>query len=209
MHMSYRILGLIGAAILIVVILFIWNRNEDTTGACTTQPPLKVVAFGDSLIAGNGATTEGGFVTLLAQGAGIPITNFGRSGDTTEDARKRLPSVVSSSPSITILLLGGNDALRKVPEAQTEENLGYIIAELQKTGSKVILLGVIGGIPDPYGDMYKRLADTYDVTYVPNVLSGLIGRSDFMSDPIHPNQAGYEKIAARILPVLEKECSEE
>ena len=176
-----------------------------TSCADRTSAP-KIVAFGDSLVEGYGASTEGGFVTLLSRSTGVSITNVGVSGDTTEGALARVGSVVEANPDITLVLLGGNDALRKVPLEATEKNLSTIIETLQKGNTHVVLLGVVGGFPDPYADMYKRLAKKYHVTYVSNVLSGIFGHSDLTSDSIHPNEAGYKKIADRLKPILEKEC---
>lgn len=176
--------------------------------SCAERTPVpRVVAFGDSLVEGYGATTDGGFVTLLSQGTGVPITNLGVRGDTTESALTRIASVVDATPDITLVLLGGNDALRKVRLATTEQNLATIIDTLQQNKSKVVLIGVIGGLPDPYSSMYKRLAKKYDVTYVPNVLSGILGHADLTSDSIHPNEAGYTRITDRLTPILEKECA--
>lgn len=190
------------------IYFFMYSASSDQSCADRAPAPL-IVAFGDSLVAGYGATTEGGFVALLTQALGVPITNLGKNGDTTAQAKARLEAVVAASPDITLVLLGGNDALRRVSVEETEKNLREIVASLQKAGSRVVLLGVIGGFPrDPYAPMYERLAEEFDVTYVSNVLSGIITRADLMSDGIHPNQAGYKKIADRLLPIIEDECTE-
>lgn len=200
---------LIAALVILVIGAAIYMfQSEDNAQACSGKGNTpRIVAFGDSLVYGYGATSEGGFVSLLSSGLGVPVINLGKNGDTTSSAKERLDAVVKAKPSITLVLLGGNDALRRVPQAETEQNLRAIIEEIQKTGSRVMLLGVIGGFPDPYSSMYSRLAKEYELTYVQNILSGIIGRTELMSDSIHPNQAGYQKIADRIFPVLEKECS--
>lgn len=173
------------------------------------NPEPTIVAFGDSLVDGYGASTRGGFVTMLATSLDTPIINEGRNGDTTQSAQTRLNDVLSIKPDIVLLLLGGNDVLQQTPPAETKRNLGEMIEQLQAQGTKVILLGVIGGIGigDPFKDMFDELRDTYDVAYVPNVLSGLLGHQEYMSDPIHPNEAGYRKIADKVLPVLEDVCT--
>ncbi len=148
-------------------------------------------------------------MSILAQQTGVPISNFGESGDTTAQAKARVVEVLADKPDITLVLLGGNDALQRVSDEETEANFRGIITAIQNSGSKVVLLGVVGGFPrDRYESMFERLAEDYEVTYVPNVLSGVIGRSSLMSDGIHPNQAGYQVIADKILPVLEEECGD-
>lgn len=194
-------------ALVIGGVILAVHRQERVLQACAEQVPVpRIVAFGDSLVEGYGAMNPGGFVSIVSTQLSVPILNLGESGDTSAQARERISSVIAAEPTITLLLLGGNDALQEVPQQQTELNLDEIITRLQKNGSKVILLGVLGGIPDKYAPMFERLAKVYGVTYVPNVLSGIIGHQDLMSDAVHPNQAGYQKIADRVLPVLQKEC---
>jgi lysophospholipase L1-like esterase len=49
---------------------------------------------------------------------------------------------------------------------------------------------------------FDTLHATYHTAYVPNVLQGLFGKTEFMADPIHPNDAGNKIIAERVYPVL-------
>lgn len=185
------------------------GSEQDRQTACAEQRPQpRIVAFGDSLVVGYGATTPGGFVSLLSQDLGVPIENLGRNGDTTASAQERLKTVLSRDPDVVILLLGGNDALRRVPAATVEKNLNSIITAITDTGATVVLLGVTGGLPfsDPYPSMFERLSDRPNVTYVSNVLSGIFGRKDLMSDEIHPNEEGYRRIADRVLPAVRRTC---
>lgn len=200
--------------IIIVGILagaFIFFRTNTSETACKdVVPKPTIIALGDSLVAGYGAPDGQDFVTLLSTKLGVSIKNLGVSGDTTAQGLARA-SDIEESPDIAIILLGGNDALRKVPLEQTKSNLGKIIEKFQADKEKhtrVILIGVLGGFPiDPYSGMYKELAKQYDVTYVPNILSGLFGHKEFMSeDGLHPNSAGYVKIADRLYPIVEEVC---
>lgn len=177
--------------------------------ACNLQVPQpRILAFGDSLVTGYGAETDGGFVTHVSRSLGVPITNQGRNGDTTASAQTRLETVLTFNPDITIILLGGNDALRQVPVSDVEENLTETIKAFTNSGSHVILLGVLGGIgfSDPYESMFGRLAELPEVVYVPNILSGIITNRSLMSDAIHPNEEGYRRIAERVAPILEGVC---
>lgn len=203
------------AAILVVVALaaalavgYFLRTDSSETSACRDRSPQPVaIAFGDSLVQGIGATTPGGFVSHLSVASGIPIRNLGRAGDTTETAVSRLPAVLDARPDIAIVLLGGNDALRRISPAVTEANLDEIISELKSAGAEVVLLGVMGNLfNDPYPAMFERLAEKHDAAYVPNVLEGLLGRQEYMSDAIHPNEAGYTHIASRVLPAFEEAC---
>lgn len=204
---------LIGGGILFAVVLsvvgFLFFRSSSAQASCDTIVPRPVIiAFGDSLVEGYGAREGGDFVSKLSSRIGVPILNYGRSGDTTTDGLARVKEV-EGRVDIAILLLGGNDALRKTPLAETKQNLATLIERLQAGGkTHVILVGVLGGFPsDPYAPMFKELAKEHDVTFVPNILSGLIANSKYMSDQVHPNEAGYEKIAERLTPIMNAVCA--
>ena len=183
--------------------------NRETPSTCASLPAKpSVIAFGDSLVAGYGAPSGADFVSKLSSSTGIPIRNMGRNGDTSASGLARIQDVLDAKPDIVIVLLGGNDALKRTSPAETERDIAAILDALAAAGIRPILVGVIGGFPtDPYAPMFKRLAERYDAAYVPNILAGLIGNNEFMSDAIHPNSDGYTRIAARIQPPLERACS--
>ncbi len=162
-----------------------------------------IVAFGDSLVVGYGATPGHDFVSVLSASLGVPIENFGKNGDTSGDALARITAVLDRDPGLVILLIGGNDFLKKVPIETTEENIRSIVSQLEANGTVVVLVGVRGGLlSDPFAPMYASIAKDYDLVYVPNILSGLLGNSSYMSDAIHPNDAGYARIAERLQDVV-------
>lgn len=159
----------------------------------------KIVAYGDSLVVGFGSTKGKDFVSLVSQEIGRPIKNEGKSGDTTASALKRIDDILEYDPGIVILLLGGNDYLRRIPKSETFANLDKIVTSLEKKGAIVLLLGVRGGLLiDTYEKDFKDFAKRRELVYVPNVLDGLIGTKDLMYDQVHPNSKGYEKIAEKV-----------
>lgn len=164
-----------------------------------------VVAFGDSLIEGVGSTDGGDLVSQLSKKIGEPIINLGIAGNTTAQGLARVDRVLEYKPKVVIMLLGGNDFLRKVPKEETFKNLDTIITKIQNAGAVVVLLGVQGGVlGDPYREEFEDLAKRKGAVYVSNVLQGLIGRSEYMADAIHPNNTGYAKIVERIAPEIKK-----
>lgn len=164
-----------------------------------------IVAFGDSLVAGVGATPGKNFVSLLSAKLGINIINRGRSGETTGEGLNRVSEAIGDSPRAVILLLGGNDALRRIPVDQTFNNLRQVIEKIQAKGAVVVLLGVRGGLlSDKYSSGFKKLAKETGSLFVSDVLDGLFGHPDLMSDEIHPNDKGYAIIANRVAPVIVK-----
>lgn len=164
-----------------------------------------IIAFGDSLVVGYGAREGGDFVTLLSNKIQIPIINLGKKGDTTADAILRLGEIDAYNPKVVMILLGGNDFLKKVPIEITRANLEQIIQYIQSKKAVVVLLGVRGGVlKDGFSSMYEDLSQKYNTAYVPDVLKGLVFNTNYMYDAVHPNDAGYRLIAEKIYPVIKK-----
>ena len=162
-----------------------------------------IVAFGDSLVTGVGSTREGGFVAILSQRLQKPIFNLGVVGDTTQDALARLPDVLREKPDVVIILLGGNDAIQRVPLETTMQNLKTIITTLQEHGAAVVLLGVQGAlIRDRFDSDFRALAKAEGAVYVPNILEDIYRNPPLMYDGIHPNDEGYRMVADRVYPAV-------
>lgn len=168
-------------------------KNLESSGAT-------IIAFGDSLTYGYGASPDESWPSRLSAMTGTEIINAGRNGDTTASALDRLESeVLNRNPRLVIVGLGGNDYLRKVPLDQTEENLREIIRRIQQRGAAVSLLGFrFPSLSAPYGPMYERVAEEEGALLIPDLLDGILSNPSLKSDAIHPNAAGYEIMAERI-----------
>ncbi len=202
MHNKYLLMAI---GILAVAGMFYMLHRMESHTVITNYPSAgsDIIAFGDSLVVGFGATENHDFVTLLSQKIGQPIVNLGVNGNTTKDGVMRLKEFDKYKPKVVLLLLGGNDALQRVPPAETFANLRTIILNLQKRGAIVLLLGVRGGIVNTtFPNAFKKLAEDTRVAFVPDVLDGLFADKRYMSDEIHPNDAGNAMIANRIYPLL-------
>jgi lysophospholipase L1-like esterase len=194
----------LGVPLLVALLAWLWLLRVDLPRAAAPTGGTTIVAFGDSLVAGRGASPGHDFVSVLSRRAGVPIINAGRSGDTTAAALARLETdVLARNPRIVIVLLGGNDFLRRVPPERAFENLGAIVGRIRARGAAVILVGVsVGLFSDPYAERYEALARRTSSGLVPDILDGLMGRSSLMADSIHPNDRGYALVADRVEPVL-------
>ncbi len=167
----------------------------------TNHPPKNstIIAFGDSLIEGYGAGVGQDLVSELSRKIGRPIENFGVSGNTSADGLIRIEKALEKNPGTVLLLLGGNDTLRRVPEEITRDNMAQIITLFQERGAVVVLLGVRGGIiGNRRANMYEELSKEYATIYLPDVLNGVLLKPELMYDGIHPNEKGYAVIAERI-----------
>ena len=197
----YLISGGVLVLILVGYILFVKDNKQNITNYPSTGTD--IIAFGDSLVAGSGATGGNDFVSVLSKQIGRPIINLGVPGNTTADGLARISALEQYKPKVVLLLLGGNDHLKKVPIETTFENLGTIIEYIQSRGAIVLLLGVKGNLfGDKFEPEFEKLQKKYGTAYVSNVLDGLFGNSKYMEDTIHPNDAGNKIIADRIYPIL-------
>lgn len=200
--MSKKAYIIIGIIILTITVWLIFFRSSTITNY--PSKGTNVIAFGDSLVKGIGSSEGNDFVSLLTKEININIINAGVSGDTTSTALDRLENdVLSKDPKVVIVLLGGNDYLRKVDKKLTFDNLQKIVDQIHQKGAIVLLLGVRGGLlRDTYKSDFDDFAKRNKVAYVENVLDNVLGDSTLMSDQIHPNDKGYMIIANKISPIL-------
>jgi len=170
------------------------------------DPPLVAgpwVAFGDSLTEGYGASPGNDYPSLLSRRLGVPITNAGRSGDTSAEGLARAEEVGQSKPRVVLLCFGGNDSLNHEPADRTFENIARIIERFTEKGSFVVLIGIrSASLRDQNEKRFRRLAREKRVLYVPDMLQGLAFKPVYMSDAVHPNDEGYRRIAERLEKVL-------
>lgn len=166
-----------------------------------------IVCFGDSITAGVGAGKESGYPERLARLLGEPVVNAGVPGDTTGEALARLPDALSRDPWLVIVELGGNDLLRRVPEDRIEANLRRIVEDILAAGAVPMLVELEGSLLGNLEEVFERLEDDYDIPLVEDVLDDVLTDPSLKSDQIHPNAAGYarlaEAVAAEVEPLLE------
>ncbi len=179
-----------------------------------------LVVVGDSLSAEYGIARGSGWVALLEQRLQkekrrLAVVNASISGDTTAGGRARLPAVLQQhKPAVVLIELGGNDALRGMPLANTRDNLIAMVRAAKASGARVLLIGM--QVPPNYGPAYTRdfvavfeeVASSEKVPLVPFLLSGFAGRPDaeswFQSDRIHPLAKAHPVMLDTVWPALKK-----
>jgi acyl-CoA thioesterase-1 len=184
--------------------------------AARAEPPVQVVAFGDSLTAGYGLPNSDGFVprlqaALTAKGIAVTIQNAGVSGDTAADGLARLDWSIPEGTQAVLVELGANDMLRgKTPEL-TRRVLDQILQRLTDRHIAVLLCGMraapnLGAdYARAFDSIYPELAAKYSALLYPFFLDGVAGdRSLTQPDGLHPNAKGVGVIVERILPKVEE-----
>ncbi len=180
--------------------------------AAKETPPLKIIAFGDSLVAGYGLAADAAFPAVLekrlrAEGYYVTVVNAGVSGDTASGGQARLDWALGEGADGVILELGANDMLRGVDPGVTKAALDAILGELKARNIKVLIAGMKASsslgqeYKTRFDAIYPALAKKYGVLLYPFFLEGVAGVPALkFGDGLHPNPAGVERIVKGILP---------
>ena len=183
------------------------------TTACSKSPQLPplsrsatILAFGDSLTAGYGAAEAESYPANLAQLTARRVVNAGVSGEVSADGLLRLPEVLErEKPALLILCHGGNDLLRHLDQRQLGDNLRGMVKLAREKGVSVILVAIpapdLSLKPPP---LYEALAKEFDLPLESKTLVKIMGKGSLKSDHIHPNAAGYRKLAEAVFSLLNK-----
>ncbi len=180
--------------------------------ACSSSaPPLTplpgdavVLAFGDSLTHGTGAPRDQSYPTVLEGLIGRRVVNAGVPGEISSRGLARLPSVLAEhAPGLVILCHGGNDFLRRQDSSQLAHNLEQMIRLIRESGAQVVLLGV----PEPKlilsaSPVYATVAERTGILLMEETLPDILQDRDLKSDTVHPNAAGYRRLATAIYEQL-------
>ena len=177
--------------------------------------PVKLVGFGDSLMAGYQLPATDAFPVKLEKALReknyeIEIANAGVSGDTSSGGLARLDWSIPDGTRGVILELGANDALRGIAPEQTEKNLDAMLTRLKERGIAVLLAGMLAppNMGPDYGErfngIYRRMAEKHGVTLYPFFLEGVVTKANLqLEDGMHPNSEGVDVMVRNILPAAE------
>ena len=165
-----------------------------------------VVAFGDSLTYGSGAAPEASYPTQLEHLIGRRVINAGVPGELAEEGAQRLDEILDETqPALLLLCHGGNNLLRRRDGTTAVGPLRSMIAAARSRGVDVVLIAV----PEPGlwlgpSDFYEALGTEFGVPVERKALSDILSDSSLKSDAIHPNAAGYRKLAEAIARLLRR-----
>lgn len=161
-----------------------------------------VLALGDSLTYGTGASAETSYPTVLAGLTGWQVVNAGVPGDTSAQALARLPDLLAEhSPKLVIVSIGGNDFLHKQPESDTRANVHAICKQALESGAQVLLVAVpratvaaaLGQMTDHV--MYAEIAKDLDIPLQREGWGEVLAQAELRSDQVHANAKGYAQFA--------------
>ena len=193
------------------------ERRDEALAGCRLPARATVLAIGDSLTRGHGAPGEGyaeQLQALLAASsapAGITVVNAGVDGERSAGLLARIDDALAEyRPAVVLITSGGNDFLRRVPEAETRRHLAAVVERVRRSGAYPVVFGLptpslgaaIGLAPEHA--LYEDLANDAGAHVIEGVVADVLSRDALKSDRIHPNPAGYAVMARAAFELLQR-----
>ena len=175
---------------------------------------LKVMLYGDSLMAGYGLPQNENLASELTRNfkestPSLTFINASISGNTSKNGLARVDWSLGDKPNIVILCLGANDMLRGLDPALVNNNLDVIITKFKKNNAIVILAGMLSPKsmgPDyqsAFDSIYPELSKKHSLVFMPFLLEGVaLEKNLLLADYKHPNAKGIEVIATNLNPYI-------
>jgi lysophospholipase L1-like esterase len=200
-----RLSGLAGIAALLLLAIGLGACSDSKPQLPLLSADAVILAFGDSLTFGTGANSEQSYPAELARLTGLTVINAGIPGEVTAQGVRRLPALLDRyKPQLLLLCHGGNDLLRKIGTAMTRDNIEKMISEADQRNIPTLLIGV----PQPAlmfleaAPIYNEIAEQHGLVYEGEILPEVEADNKLKSDRIHPNAAGYRRMADAISQLL-------
>lgn len=204
-----RRIGALAAGVVAAAALAGCGRSDAPLAGCHLPSGATVLAIGDSLTRGHGADGEG-YAEQLQQRLGetATVVQSGINGERSEGLLARIDAELAAHrPALVLITSGGNDVLRRVPPERTLDHLRAVAERVRGAGA----VPVIFAVPQPsvavavglLGDhaLYDELAGHMHV--IPDVVAEVLSDDALKSDAIHPNRAGYARMADAAAAVLQ------
>ena len=205
--MFFKVFNLL--KIICLLLFFTFSNN-------LSSMPIKIMLYGDSLMAGYGLTQNQNLSSILKNKIkknymDLDLVNASVSGNTSKDGLARLQWSLEDKPAVLILCLGANDMLRGIDPKITKENLNEIIIQVKQKNIIVILSGMLA--PDSMGQNYKQqfdniypeLAKEHQLIFMPFFLKDVALQEEYLlNDYMHPNHEGIKIIADNLFPYIKK-----
>ena len=178
------------------------------------QDPIKIMLYGDSLMAGYGLPQKDNLASELSReiksnDSTISFINASISGNTSKNGLSRVDWSLGDNPNIVILCLGANDMLRGLDPSLTKNNLDSIINKFINNNAIIILAGMQS--PESMGPKFKKefdaiypdLSAQYNLIFMPFLLEGVALEKELLqADFKHPNAKGIRVMADNLNPYI-------
>ncbi len=178
------------------------------------EQTIKVMLYGDSLMAGYGLTQNENLASELsrnfeADNLEVSIINASISGNTSKNGLSRVDWSLGDKPNIVVVCLGANDMLRGLDPALTLENLDAISTKYNQSGSVVILASMQSSesMRTDYQSQFDGSNPKLTIKHTYHILPFCVKNSYLEKDKLqadykHPNEEGIKIIASNLYPYL-------
>ena len=199
----------LAASLLAVALAPLTACGRKTPRAQAVPAGATVLALGDSLTSGVGASSDTAYPAVLQQLTGWKVVNGGVSGDTSAQALARLPGLLQQhQPALVIVSIGGNDFLRRQTASDTRTRVRQICEQARAGGAQVLLVAVpelsllaaAGRLSDHA--LYEEIADELRIPLHRKGWSAVLADARLRSDQIHANATGYAQFAQGLVDTL-------
>jgi acyl-CoA thioesterase-1 len=196
---------LVSLLLIIMASAFLMACSSDAKSSRLASDAV-ILAFGDSLTFGTGATLAESYPAILERLVGRRVVNSGVPGEVTGEGLSRLPDVLEKEkPALLILCHGGNDLLRRLDQQQTANHLRAMIRLARERGVAAVIIAVPSpGIALSPPSFYQEIAEEMKIPFEEKALTIVLSDGSLKSDYIHPNAAGYRRLAESITALLKK-----
>jgi acyl-CoA thioesterase-1 len=225
---------LVGSLLLAVIVVSGLPVCASGAGLPRLAKDAVILAFGDSLTFGTGAAPGESYPAVLERLIGRRVVNEGIPGEISGEGLERLPEMLKrEKPALLILCHGANDLLRFLDRRRVAANLRAMIRLARKNGAAVLLVAVpsLGitlspepvyleiptekgasvriAVPSPGitlspAPLYREIAAEMGLPVEEETLTMVLSDGSLKSDFIHPNAAGYRRLAESIAVLLRK-----
>ena len=175
---------------------------------------LKVMLYGDSLMAGYGLPQNENLASELTRNfkennPSLTFINASISGNTSKNGLSRVEWSLGDKPNIVILCLGANDMVRGLDPALTAKNLDAIITKFINNNAIVILAGMLSSEsmgPEyqiQFDSIYPELSKKHSLIFMPFLLDGVaLEKELLLADYKHPNAKGIKVMSTNLSPFI-------
>lgn len=187
---------------ILIIMAIIIKHNQNPSNALKPFPREHVIlAFGDSLTYGYGASPTQSYPAILEQSIGHKVINAGIPGELSSEGLKRLPSLLAQyRPALLLLCHGGNDILQNKNPELLKSNLRSMINIARSQNVDIVLIGVpeFSIVFLTSHPLYSEIASEFGVPIENEILGDVLSDNRNKSDQIHPNAQGYALMAKAI-----------
>lgn len=197
-------LTLFKTSLIMSLILVVLSACSDNKQLQALDSDAVILAFGDSLTYGSGASRKKSYPAILEKLTHHKVINAGIPGEISANGLRRLSGLLNThQPDLIIICHGANDILKKLDLEQTQRNIQQMIELARENQVQVVLIGVPAfNLFLRKSAFYQQLADDNQTPIDNSSLATILKNNSLKSDYVHPNYEGYQMLAKNISTLL-------